>query len=321
MNENNNEHSPEDKPEETVLEKFTENELSKKNSEDSNLNDSPETENSMNVSDSETDTSAEEETGSRFQEYFNELTEDIIPKMTETLLTFYDLKNIDEELTEIDEEKGDLPEKIDSLKDKIKITEKEMNEKKNSTDKLETEKSKLMEDNASYEDRINKYDEQKYEVRSNDEYDNVVKTIESLFEEVKKNEKRIKEIDGIYVSLKTDIESLENKIREFNEDLNENQTLLNELDEQYKQDESGLREKRIALLSKLDDKNSNLYERINNSYKGEATAIVRKGNCSGCYNSIPPQRVIEIKSAENIFTCQSCGRILISDEMLAAREG
>ena len=105
MNENNNEHSPEDKPEETVLEKFTENELSKKNSEDSNLNDSPETENSMNVSDSETDTSAEEETGSRFQEYFNELTEDIIPKMTETLLTFYDLKNIDEELTEIDEEK------------------------------------------------------------------------------------------------------------------------------------------------------------------------------------------------------------------------
>ena len=147
------------------------NELSKKNSEDSNLNDSPETENSMNVSDSETDTSAEEETGSRFQEYFNELTEDIIPKMTETLLTFYDLKNIDEELTEIDEEKGDLPEKIDSLKDKIKITEKEMNEKKNSTDKLETEKSKLMEDNASYEDRINKYDEQKYEVRSNDEYD------------------------------------------------------------------------------------------------------------------------------------------------------
>jgi hypothetical protein len=51
-------------------------------------------------------------------------------------------------------------------------------------------------------------------------------------------------------------------------------------------------------------------------YKGEAAAIVRKGNCSGCYNSIPPQRVIEIKTAEKVFTCQSCGRILISEELI-----
>lgn len=318
MNENNNEHSPEEKPEETVLENLTENTLSKKDNENANLEDSADSENEMNVSDEYA--SSEEETRSRFQVYFNELSDDNIPKMTEILLTFYDLKNIDEELTEIEEEKGDLPEKIDSLKEKIKITEKELKEKKNSTAKLETEKSKLIEVNTSYEDRINKYDEQKYDVRSNDEYDDVVKTIESLFEEVKKNEKRLKEIDGVFTSLTNDIESLESKISEFTDELNENQTLLNELDEQYKQDESGLREKRVALLAKLDEKHTTLYERINNSYKGEATAIVRKGNCSGCYNSIPPQRVIEIKSAENIFTCQSCGRILISDEMLEARE-
>ncbi len=192
-------------------------------------------------------------------------------------------------------------------------------EKTISTSKLEKEKVKLEEADKSYEDRINKYDEQKYDVRSNDEYDDVVKTIESLFDEVKKNEIRIKEINKIHKSLTTDIEALEKKIKEFTDDLEEKQTLLNELDEQYKQDESELRDKRIALLIKLDEKNKNLYERINSSYKGEATAIVRKGNCSGCYNSIPPQRVIEIKSAEKIFNCQSCGRILISEEILAAR--
>jgi len=60
----------------------------------------------------------------------------------------------------------------------------------------------------------------------------------------------------------------------------------------------------------------NLYERINGTYKGEAVAVVRKGNCSGCYNSIPPQRVLEIKSAEEIFQCQSCGRILVDETQI-----
>ncbi|MCB0729137.1 MAG: hypothetical protein KDD00_16850 [Ignavibacteriae bacterium] len=316
MSENNNDHTPEDLKKETEIEDISENTSAMEEMKESDVENTGD----RDSEDPDPEDVSGEESGSRFQEYFIEKDEGVVPKMTEILLTFYDLKNIDEELTEIEDEKGDLPEKIDSLSEKIKITEKELMEKNISTAKLEKEKAKLEEDDRSYEERINKYDEQKYDVRSNDEYDDVVKTIESLFEEVKKNETRIKEINGIHASLTKDIESLEIKVKELTDDLNEKQTLLNELDEQYQQDESVLREKRIALLTKLDEKNKNLYERINNSYKGEATAIVRKGNCSGCYNSIPPQRVIEIKSAEKIFNCQSCGRILISDEMLAARD-
>ncbi|MEO6693834.1 MAG: C4-type zinc ribbon domain-containing protein, partial [Ignavibacteria bacterium] len=91
---------------------------------------------------------------------------------------------------------------------------------------------------------------------------------------------------------------------------------LNELDEQYMQEESVLKEKRSHLTVKLSENSLYLYEKINGMYNGEATAIVRKGNCSGCYNSIPPQRVIEIRSADKIYTCQSCGRILISEELI-----
>jgi predicted nucleic acid-binding Zn-ribbon protein len=257
---------------------------------------------------------------SRFQEYFNEEVEKNNPKMTNTLLTLHELRSIDEELTEIEDEKGDLPDKIEFIKEEIKSLSKELNEKKQSLSKLEEEKTKLIADNNSYEERINKYDEQKFDVRSNKEYDEIVKTIESLFEEVGKNEKRIKDIEEIYTMLGTDVQTLEGKTEEINAELKEKQTLLDELDEQYKQDESGLREKRDELLKKIDPSSSLLYERINKSFKGEATAIVRKGNCSGCYNSIPPQTVIEIKSAEKLYTCQSCGRILIAEELLAGKE-
>lgn len=263
---------------------------------------------------------SEDEPVSRFQEYFNEEIEKNNPKMTGTLLTLYELRSIDEELTDIEDEKGDLPDKIELIKKDIESIEKELNEKKQSLLKLEEEKSKLISENESYEERINKYDEQKFDVRSNKEYDEIVKTIESLFEEVGKNENRIKDIDDIFSKLGTDVESLESRSNEATTDLTEKQSLLDELDEQYKQEESGLRDKRNELLTKIDEASRLLYERINSSYKGEATAIVRRGNCSGCYNSIPPQTVIEIKSAEKLYTCQSCGRILIAEELLANKE-
>ncbi|MEO8664525.1 MAG: C4-type zinc ribbon domain-containing protein [Ignavibacteria bacterium] len=260
--------------------------------------------------------SAEDERNSRFQEYFTENVEANHPKMTDTLLRFLELKNIDEELTEIEEEKGDLPDTIESIKIKINFVEKELNEKKQSLQKLNEEDEKLKKDNGSYEEKINKYDEQKFSVRNNKEYDEIVKAIDSLFDEVEKNEARLKGIIEISGMLETDLTGLDAKVQEMKTELSEKQSSLNELDEQYKQDESGLREKRGELVIKLDPASLSLYERINKNYKGEATAIVRKGNCSGCYNSIPPQRVIEIKSAEKIFTCQSCGRILISEEII-----
>ncbi|MBK8550525.1 MAG: hypothetical protein IPL53_05460 [Ignavibacteria bacterium] len=260
---------------------------------------------------------SEEDSGTRFQEYFNEAVENHNPKMTDTLLTFYELRSIDEELTDIEDEKGDLPDKISSIKSNIGSIETDLSGKKQSLKNIEAEKLKLTEDINSFEERINKYDEQKYDVRSNKEYDEIVKTIEGMFEEVKKSEVRLKEIDDIQTSLVAETESMENKLNELSSELSENQALLDELDEQYKTDESGLKEKRNILLDKIDAASRTLYERINKSHKGEATAIVRKGNCSGCYNSIPPQRVIEIKSAERIFTCQSCGRILIAEELIS----
>ena len=258
-----------------------------------------------------------EERASRFQEFFNDAVETNHPKMTDSLLTFIELKDIDEELAEIDEVKGDLPDSIKAIRNRVDTVEKELNEKKQSVEKLEQEGAALIESNVSYEGKISKYDEQKFNVRSNKEYDEIVKAIDSLFEEVEKNEKRIKEVGELSEMLAADVVSLEARYNELSAELAEKQTLLDELNEQYKNDEQVLREKRNVLLEKLSPQSCQTYERVNTMYKGEATAIVRKGNCSGCYNSIPPQRVIEIKSAERIYTCQSCGRILIPEEIIA----
>ncbi len=259
--------------------------------------------------------SGEESEASVFYTFEAAEDESEIPKKTAVLMNFLELREIDEELADIEEEKGDLPSEIRTIKSKVERLFGSLSAEKERFTNLTDEKNSLEDENSSYEEKINKYDEQKFNVRSNTEYDEITKAIESLFEVVEKNEKKIKEISKELEGLNLDSHNRESELAELKEELNEKEKQLNELNEQFLQEESALLEKRNNLISKLAPEYVTMYEKINGSYNGEATAIVRNGNCSGCYNSIPPQRVIEIKTAENIYTCQSCGRILISEEL------
>lgn len=252
----------------------------------------------------------------KFQEYFSVPEESVIPKVTATLKAFLELKKVDEELADIAEAKGDLPDTINSLEQKLKTYTDELKIVGDSAALFQKEIQKIKSENDAFEVKINKYDEQKYNVKSNKEYDEIVKSIESMFDEVSKNEKIIKDTSAKSDELIARYAELEAKAAELSGDLDEKKQMLSELDEEFKLEETALNEKRKELSAVLDEYNLNLYNRVNSKHKGEATAIVRKGNCSGCFNSIPPQRVIEIKTAEKIYTCQSCGRILISEELL-----
>lgn len=259
----------------------------------------------------------EKEEESRILEFFEYREGVLKPNLGEKLTLLYELTKIDKELAEIDEEKGDLPEKIRALTENIETIEKIIQEDSSKVEQFETEKQQLVKDNKAYEEKMSKYDEQKYNAKSNKEYDDIVKSIDGYIDLIQKNEARIKEIESQNSVVTKDIEERTAKNEEYKKDLEENKDMLNELNTEFEDEEKELTAKRDVLIVKLDDETRSLYERINSGFmKGEATAIVRKGNCSGCYNSVPPQREIEIKMAEEIFTCQSCGRILIDESLV-----
>jgi uncharacterized protein len=257
----------------------------------------------------------------RVVEYSMQETIQPIQQIQDKLLVFYELAQVDSELAEIEEEKGDLPHTIKRQEENIKNYQEYISENEKVIDKLDIEEQKLAKENKSCEEIINKYDEQKYSVKSNKEYDDIVKAIDSNFTIVEKNEKRIKEIISEVETLSTKVDDYKKRFEEESKELEENKSRLDELNQQYEDEEKELNEKRDELIKKLDEDKKNLYNRINKSYKGEAISVVRKENCSGCFNSIPPQRVIEIRSAQRIFTCQSCGRILIDETLLNSEPG
>jgi predicted nucleic acid-binding Zn-ribbon protein len=254
--------------------------------------------------------------GSRVFEYFPQKAEDQRPKIIKELKTFFETTKIDSELAEIEEEKGDLPQNIEQLREKVGQLDSSLT---SLNERLETnviDVAELTKINKSFEERVSKFDEKKYSAKSNKEYDSITKAIDAAFEEVEKNEKTIRELIGSRDKLQVEIEEKSKKLEELRSELEEKENTLNELNQEFEDEERDLKKKREELLSVLPEDHRKLYEKLNKVHKGEATAIVRKDNCTGCYNSIPPQKVIEIKMAEKIYTCHSCGRILISEELI-----
>ena len=257
-----------------------------------------------------------EEQEAKILEYKEESTIQNKKNFTEVLLSLYELTKIDEELAEIDDEKGDLPYRIDTLKEKIAVIDEHMAEDKAKLKNFESEEKALTKENKNLDEKVTKYDESKYKAKNNKEYDEITKQIDTMMETMEKNEARLKELKSYQENLVRGILEMSKNNDELKNELKEDVSHLNSLNKQYEDEEKELNEKRKLILEKLSEEHKNLYERINGSLKGEATAIVRKGNCSGCYNSVPPQREIEIRMAENIFLCQSCGRIMIDEKLV-----
>ena len=264
----------------------------------------------------ENDQIEKEEQEAKILEYSEESTIQNKSNFTDVLLSLYELTKIDEELAEIDDEKGDLPYRIESLKEKIAVIDEHMTEDKAKLKNFETEEKALTKENKNLDDKVTKYDESKYKAKSNKEYDDITKQIDAMMETIEKNDARLKELKAYQENLVKGILEMSRNNDELKVELKEDVSHLNSLNKQYEDEEKELNGKRKVILDKLSAEHKMLYERINGSLKGEATAIVRKGNCSGCYNSVPPQREIEIRIAEKIFLCQSCGRIMIDEKLV-----
>jgi hypothetical protein len=44
---------------------------------------------------------------------------------------------------------------------------------------------------------------------------------------------------------------------------------------------------------------------------GTAVVPVSGASCGGCFASLPPQFINEIRKMEKLITCETCGRILV----------
>ena len=161
---------------------------------------------------------------------------------------------------------------------------------------------------------IKKYTEQQNNVRNNREFDSLSKETEFQRLEIELCEKRIREFTAQSTEKKTAIDLARKSLEERTGDLNNKKKELDEIIGDTQKEEEALINKAHDIEKVIEARLLNAYKRIRvNARNGLAVVTVERDACGGCFNKIPPQRQLDIKSRKKIIVCEYCGRILVDD--------
>ncbi|MGC9345083.1 MAG: zinc ribbon domain-containing protein, partial [Bacteroidales bacterium] len=164
---------------------------------------------------------------------------------------------------------------------------------------------------------IKKYEEQQNNVRNNREYESLSKEIEFQTLEIELCNKKITEFTAQKKDKSEMIEEAKKILEERKGDLESKKGELDEIVDDTKKEEENLNNHSEEIQQMIEPRLLSAYKRIRgNARNGLAVVVVERDACGGCFNNIPPQRQLDIKSRKKIIVCEYCGRILVDDEIL-----
>jgi predicted nucleic acid-binding Zn-ribbon protein len=235
--------------------------------------------------------------------------------LIERLSTLFELQLIDNQLDELEELRGDLPAAVNELKSQIQSLEEQV-EAKEEEKKGSLEKRKQNDDDVErLSANLKKFKAQLYQVRNNKEYDALTKEIDHAEEQIGKLEAETKALEELVEKLKVEIKEVQPQLEKLSEDLKEKEAELKQIIKANEREEVRLKDKRDKVAHKVKKPDYNTYMRVRKALGGRAIAFINRSACSGCHNVVPPQRQLEIKSNKRIYSCESCGRMLISQDI------
>jgi predicted nucleic acid-binding Zn-ribbon protein len=234
----------------------------------------------------------------------------------EKLRALFRLQKVNSEIDKIRTLRGELPLEVQDLEDEIAglqtRVEKYHEEVKRIESAIVTKKNEIVEAQSL----IDKYKEQQDNVRNNREYESLSKEIEYQTLEIELCEKRIKEYTGQVNDKNTTIEESKKTLEERINDLNDKKSELDEIIKDTEKEEDLLLNKRKDYESIIEERLLTAYKKIRkNARNGLAVVTVERDACGGCFNKIPPQRQLDIRSRKKIIVCEYCGRILVDIDL------
>jgi len=230
----------------------------------------------------------------------------------EKLQNLYELQRIDTEIDKIKTLRGELPLEVQDLEDEIAGLETRIENLKVELGELDKTTSTRKMDIKKAEEAIKKYSEQLDNVRNNREYDALSKEIEFQKLEIELQEKRIREAQKAKAEKEALMEESKKRYEDKVSDLEAKKGELNDIINETHKDEESLQTKSQELAATIDERLLTAYRRIrSNARNGLAVVTVDRDACGGCFNKIPPQRQLDIRSRKKIIVCEYCGRILI----------
>jgi len=236
--------------------------------------------------------------------------------LDEKLKSLLALQAIDTRFDEITKEKKQAPTEVEILKKELdllkSITERDII----ALEELKKERRVVERELEEIEVKVKKSRSRLDEVKSNKEYQAVLKEIEDLKEfNFKKEEVAIKWMEDIETQER---ECAENSIR-----WEESQKIYDKKKEQclkkmkeFDKESESLIEDRVKLAQKVDKDLLKSYDGLRNNLKGMVVVSAIEAVCQGCNLGIPPQQYNNLIKSDSLQNCPHCNRIIYCEEII-----
>ena len=169
-------------------------------------------------------------------------------------------------------------------------------------------------DLSGKEENIKKLQTQLYSIKTNKEYQAMLKEIDGQKADCSALEDEI-------LKLMDEQDASDKQISDEKSRLQEEEKVLNqrkiEIDQRLKQIQEELKNldfKRNQIIPEVDKKILSVYERIIKNKDGLAIVPVKNNSCDGCNMTATHQVVNEIKMFQRLVICEMCSRILYTEE-------
>jgi uncharacterized protein len=233
------------------------------------------------------------------------------------LRLLFEMQSVDSEIDKIKILRGELPLEVQDLEDELAGLQTRISNFDEEINNIDQSIQKKKNDIVDAQALIKKYQDQQMNVRNNREFDSLSKEIEFQTLEIELCEKRIKEFTFQLKERKEQLEESKVLLEERKGDLETKKEELNTIVSENKKEEEELLARSSEFQNKIEPRLYSAYKRIRkNARNGLAVVPVERDACGGCFNKIPPQRQLDIKSRKKIIVCEYCGRILVDPDIL-----
>ena len=242
--------------------------------------------------------------------------------MLEAIEKLLILQDRDRKIRRVKAELTSIEPQRQAMKDKASGAQAGLNSAQQRVKEIESRRKQLELEVETKKNQINKYGQQQFETRKNDEYQALAKEIEHCKAEIIKIEDEEIELMEQAEQGAKQVASASKVLKEAQAIVDNEIAQLNASETNLEKELAELESNRNELAGAVDESTLGRYERIMKSRGDNVVVGIEHGVCGGCHMKIPAQVVVHCRAQQELTTCTNCGRILYytRDMILTAAE-
>ena len=241
--------------------------------------------------------------------------------MKKELLLLVELQKIDDQFHALEISKGTLPqelERLDREEAELRIGRENMQKQ---LKELEVEIRHREKRHDELKVKVDALQEKLFSTQTNQEYEAVTREIDWHQDALNENETAMVNCLEQQEELQESFDGSHQRCSELVDALDKMKARFKEHSAATAVQVKDLENNRDQMVSQIPKPLLAHYERIRKAKDGRGVVSVYRGtSCGGCFQTIPPQKINQVRRMQDLILCEICGRILISDQLETGAE-